>query len=220
MAPASPDYELHETGMRPSVCVQRWHSTRTSVTDGEGRDRWRGSGKEQCWWLCVIGVVWVFGIGSRSQQGNLNADLESQSPPSPPSNDSGSSHPFIIGAGSTGSRIHVYKVNNPGALDVRPRATPRREIARCTNGYYLLGTLEGGNATETAFESKGGVEVLLDEGDHRSEVTFAEKIRVLYQHSFLVYGLMLTRRHVHQLVELFMALIGANGNKTEKMHAS
>ncbi|KAG5338227.1 hypothetical protein C0989_007956, partial [Termitomyces sp. Mn162] len=118
------------------------------------------------------------------------------------------------------AQIRSIHPDPAGALDVRPRATPRREIARCTNGYYLLGTLEGGNATETAFESKGGVEVLLDEGDHRSEVTFAEKIRVLYQHSFLVYGLMLTRRHVHQLVELFMALIGANGNKTEKMHAS
>ncbi|KAG6872364.1 hypothetical protein C0995_010283 [Termitomyces sp. Mi166 len=219
---------------------------------------------------------------------------------------------LMIDAGSTGSRIHIYKFNNCGpspsfewevfhqtqpglssfhldpasgarSLDVLMDAAVRvvpRALRRCTpvelkataglrllhgreadeilravdqrlrerwdfavgdgavsimdgkdegvyawiTANYLLGTLEegyvgetyavldlGGASTQIAFEPKegeGNGEVVLDEGDHRFELTIAGKTHVLYQHSYLGYGLMRARKHVHKLVD-FMAGIHA-----------
>ncbi|KAG6916178.1 hypothetical protein DXG01_008108 [Tephrocybe rancida] len=90
---------------------------------------------------------------------------------------------------------------------------------------YLLGNLEkaaadgtyavldlGGASTQIAFEPEGKVDgkQVLDEGDHRFELTFAEREHVLYQHSYLGYGLMRAREHVHKIVK-FMDDIHSNG---------
>ncbi|KAG6810239.1 hypothetical protein H0H92_012761 [Tricholoma furcatifolium] len=97
---------------------------------------------------------------------------------------------------------------------------------------YLLGTLEksapadgtyavldlGGASTQIAFEPKvqRDAKAVLAQGDHRYELTMAGREHVLYQHSYLGYGLMRARNHVHQLVD-FMAGIRANGEVKEQI---
>jgi guanosine-diphosphatase len=51
----------------------------------------------------------------------------------------------------------------------------------------------------------------LVEGDHRYELVFGGRTFVLYQHSYLGYGLMRARKHVHQFVD-FMDSIRTKGN--------
>jgi len=96
---------------------------------------------------------------------------------------------------------------------------------------YLLGAIGGANSHDT---SNGGTYAVLDlggastqiafepafsrpdstflAGDHRYDLVFLGKTHVLYQHSYLGYGLMRARRHVHQLVD-FMASIRSAGEK-------
>lgn len=91
---------------------------------------------------------------------------------------------------------------------------------------YLLGTISvsqheenpkgsyavldlGGASTQIVFEpsfTQPGVS--LEEGEHKYELTFGGDTHILYQHSYLGYGLMHARRHVHSLVD-FMASIRA-----------
>ena len=101
---------------------------------------------------------------------------------------------------------------------------------------YLLGTIGGANFHDTATTTKEeeGTYAVLDlggastqiafepafsrpdntflAGEHRYDLAFAGKTHVLYQHSYLGYGLMRARRHVHQLVD-FMASIRGAGEK-------
>ncbi|KAG5644321.1 hypothetical protein DXG03_008679 [Asterophora parasitica] len=91
---------------------------------------------------------------------------------------------------------------------------------------YLLGALQknkgtyavldlGGASTQIAFEPTRAAKVgLIDEGDHRYELTYGSDKHVLYQHSYLGYGLMRARKHVHQLVE-FIADIHSHNEKGE-----
>ncbi|THV07987.1 hypothetical protein K435DRAFT_741518 [Dendrothele bispora CBS 962.96] len=60
----------------------------------------------------------------------------------------------------------------------------------------------GGASTQIVFEpifSKP--DSALEPGEHKYELDFGGKQRVLYQHSYLGYGLMRARKHVHQLVD-------------------
>ncbi|KAI9346499.1 nucleoside phosphatase family-domain-containing protein [Obelidium mucronatum] len=52
----------------------------------------------------------------------------------------------------------------------------------------------GGGSTQIVFEPKSSITLV--EGDHRTEINFGGKDYVLYQHSFLGYGLMEGRRKV------------------------
>ncbi|KAF4617218.1 hypothetical protein D9613_006321 [Agrocybe pediades] len=74
----------------------------------------------------------------------------------------------------------------------------------------------GGASTQIVFEptfaagSKG-----LEEGEHKYDLIFGGKKHILYQHSYLGYGLMRARRHVHSLVD-FMASIRTPSQKETK----
>ncbi|RXW21355.1 hypothetical protein EST38_g4507 [Candolleomyces aberdarensis] len=98
---------------------------------------------------------------------------------------------------------------------------------------YLLGTISGssksststfavldlgGASTQIVFEPNfhpSRPEVRLEEGEHKYDLEFGGKKYELYQHSYLGYGLMKARSHVHLLVE-FMASIRPGA--TSKFH--
>lgn len=61
----------------------------------------------------------------------------------------------------------------------------------------------GGASTQIVFEPGFGSDdaaVALQDGEHKYELSFGGKERVLYQHSYLGYGLMRARKRVHRLV--------------------
>jgi len=59
----------------------------------------------------------------------------------------------------------------------------------------------GGASTQIVLEPVFGREAALSEGEHRYELSFGGQERVLYQHSYLGYGLMRARKSVHRLVD-------------------
>ena len=61
----------------------------------------------------------------------------------------------------------------------------------------------GGASTQIVFEPNFDIEPdsAFTEGEHKYELTFGNKKHVLYQHSYLGYGLMQARKSVHRLVE-------------------
>lgn len=83
---------------------------------------------------------------------------------------------------------------------------------------YLLGTLSGtekpyavldlgGASTQIVFEPKWDDNTgRLEEGEHKYDLTFSGQSHVLYQHSYLGYGLMRARMSVHQLVEFMNSI--------------
>jgi guanosine-diphosphatase len=91
--------------------------------------------------------------------------------------------------------------------------TIRADTPKNTPTYAVLDL--GGGSTQIVFEpmfaSEGG---RLEEGEHKYDLTFGGKTRILYQHSYLGYGLMSARRHVHQLVD-FMASLRLNPSDKE-----
>jgi guanosine-diphosphatase len=66
----------------------------------------------------------------------------------------------------------------------------------------------GGASTQIVFEPAfdSPDTVPLHEGEHKYELKFGGKVHVLYQHSYLGYGLMRARKSVHRLVD-FMASV-------------
>lgn len=67
----------------------------------------------------------------------------------------------------------------------------------------------GGGSTQIVFEpekGRGNVDGALRDGEHRYELAFGGQERVLYQHSYLGYGLKSARESVHRLVEFMDGL--------------
>ena len=67
----------------------------------------------------------------------------------------------------------------------------------------------GGGSTQIVFEpEEGGEDVggVLKDGEHKYELVFAGEERVLYQHSYLGYGLKSARESVHRVVEFMDGL--------------
>jgi guanosine-diphosphatase len=89
---------------------------------------------------------------------------------------------------------------------------------------YLLGTIKastppdtptyavldlGGASTQIVFEPVfASSDMRLEEGEHKYDLQFGGRSHVLYQHSYLGYGLMRARRHVHRLVDFMSTLQG------------
>ncbi|KAF5373088.1 hypothetical protein D9758_001567 [Tetrapyrgos nigripes] len=86
--------------------------------------------------------------------------------------------------------------------------TIRADTPANTLTYAVLDL--GGASTQIVFEPVfSKPDSSLEEGEHKYDLEFGGKKRVLYQHSYLGYGLMRARKHVHQLVE-FMDSIRAS----------
>ncbi|KIY44409.1 hypothetical protein FISHEDRAFT_67520 [Fistulina hepatica ATCC 64428] len=87
--------------------------------------------------------------------------------------------------------------------------TIRPDTPKDTPTYAVLDL--GGASTQIVFEPKFVGDDKMQEGDHKYQLTFAGRKHELYQHSYLGYGLMRARRHVHQLVEFTDSLRGKQG---------
>ncbi|KAH9949806.1 nucleoside phosphatase family-domain-containing protein [Amylocystis lapponica] len=91
---------------------------------------------------------------------------------------------------------------------------------------YLLGTIPaapagtasyavldlGGASTQIVFEptfDSAKPDAALEAGEHKYDLAFGGRTRVLYQHSYLGYGLMRARMSVHRLVEFMGSLRGS-----------
>ncbi|KAJ8691719.1 Guanosine-diphosphatase [Pleurotus ostreatus] len=91
--------------------------------------------------------------------------------------------------------------------------TIRADTPTDTPTYAVLDL--GGASTQIVFEPKfSQPDSSLVEGEHKYDLTFGGKTHVLYQHSYLGYGLMRARKHVHQLVD-FMASLRAAGDPSK-----
>ena len=94
---------------------------------------------------------------------------------------------------------------------------------------YLMGTIKegasaeekstyavldlGGASTQIVFEPVFEREdERMEEGEHKYDLKFAGRNHVLYQHSYLDYGLMRARVHVHRLVD-FISSVRTNGKE-------
>ena len=71
----------------------------------------------------------------------------------------------------------------------------------------------GGASTQIVFEPTFDMakpDASLKDGEHKYELTFGGTKRVLYQHSYLGYGLMTARQSTHRIVEFMSSVRGAN----------
>ena len=82
--------------------------------------------------------------------------------------------------------------------------TIRADSPRTAVPYAVLDL--GGASTQIVFEPvfEAARDAALEDGEHKYELAFGGKEHVLYQHSYLGYGLMRARKSVHRLVD-FMA---------------
>ncbi|THH13509.1 hypothetical protein EW146_g6716 [Bondarzewia mesenterica] len=80
--------------------------------------------------------------------------------------------------------------------------TIRADSPKDSTPYAVLDL--GGASTQIVFEpsfDKSKPDSYLHEGDHKYELIFGGRTHVLYQHSYLGYGLMRARKSVHRLVD-------------------
>ncbi|EMD31372.1 hypothetical protein CERSUDRAFT_162998 [Gelatoporia subvermispora B] len=78
----------------------------------------------------------------------------------------------------------------------------------------------GGASTQIVFEPKFDSlkpDSTLEEGEHKYELTFGGKTHVLYQHSYLGYGLMQARLGVHRLIEFMGNMRGSPTDPATKI---
>lgn len=91
--------------------------------------------------------------------------------------------------------------------------TIRGDSSKDASPYAVLDL--GGGSTQIVFEPEFGDEKGdegLKEGEHKYELEFGGAKRVLYQHSYLGYGLMSARESVHRVVQFMDSLrSGRNG---------
>ncbi|KAI0667683.1 nucleoside phosphatase family-domain-containing protein [Trametes maxima] len=74
----------------------------------------------------------------------------------------------------------------------------------------------GGASTQIVFEPTFDMkkpDATLEEGEHKYDLQFGGRKRVLYQHSYLGYGLMKARASVHRVVEFMGGLLGKGHGK-------
>ncbi|KAF8887089.1 nucleoside phosphatase family-domain-containing protein [Infundibulicybe gibba] len=83
--------------------------------------------------------------------------------------------------------------------------TIRVGTPRDTPTYAVLDL--GGASTQIVFEPTFSTpDSKMVEGDHKYDLQFGGKTHVLYQHSYLGYGLMRARKHVHMLVDFMTSI--------------
>lgn len=71
----------------------------------------------------------------------------------------------------------------------------------------------GGASTQIVFEPTFDMkkpDASLEEGEHKYDLKYDGVARVLYQHSYLGYGLMVARESTHRLVEFMSSIRGSN----------
>jgi guanosine-diphosphatase len=93
--------------------------------------------------------------------------------------------------------------------------TIRADSPKTAAPYAVLDL--GGASTQIVFEPvfhQAIPDAAVREGEHRYELSFGGKERVLYQHSYLGYGLMRARKRVHRLVN-FLATFQSNDTGAE-----
>lgn len=90
--------------------------------------------------------------------------------------------------------------------------TIKGDALKDTPTYAVLDL--GGASTQIVFEPTFAADSSkkLEDGEHKYDLAFGGRTHVLYQHSYLGYGLMQARLHVHSLVE-FMASIRTQSPK-------
>ena len=93
--------------------------------------------------------------------------------------------------------------------------TIKADTPKDTPTYAVLDL--GGGSTQIVFEPTFTSHEGLKDGEHKYNLEFGGKTRTLYQHSYLGYGLMRARRHVHTLVE-FMSSIRATPPSAKEKH--
>lgn len=83
--------------------------------------------------------------------------------------------------------------------------TIKADAVQDTLTYAVLDL--GGASTQIVFEPRfSSPHEKLEEGEHKYDLKFGGRTHVLYQHSYLGYGLMQARLHVHRLVDFVATL--------------
>jgi len=90
--------------------------------------------------------------------------------------------------------------------------TIRLDTPKNTPTYAVLDL--GGASTQIVFEPLfTSDDRRLEEGEHKYSLAFAGEKRILYQHSYLGYGLMKARNHVHRFVDFMASIRLTHSNK-------